>query len=96
MSDIQEDNICNFIIDCREKNKAIGTKSIVCYASKINDKFAENKIKTKLMWCYRFLKRNRFSIRRISHIGQTIPENMNNLIDTLIYTYLLIFFKRLN
>ena len=83
----QEENICNFIIDCREKNKAIGTKSIVCYAGKINAKIAENKIKTKLMWCYRFLKRHGFSIRRVSHIGQTIPENMNNLIDTLIYTY---------
>ena len=87
MSDTQEENICNFIIDCREKNKAIGPKSIVCYTGKINAQFAENKIKTKLMWCYRFLKRHGFSIRRVSHIGQTIPENMNTLIDTLIYSY---------
>lgn len=31
------------------------------------------------MWCYSFLKRQGFSIRRVSHIGQTIPENMNKL-----------------
>ena len=42
------------------------------------------------MWNYRFLKRHGFSIRRVSHIGQTIPENMNNLIDNFIYTYLII------
>ena len=51
MPDTQEENICNFIIDWSEKNKAIGTKSIVCYAGKINAQFAENKIKTKLIWC---------------------------------------------
>ena len=49
------------------------------YAGKINSQFAENKVKTKLMWCYRFIKRHWFSIRRVSHIGQTIPENMNKI-----------------
>lgn len=36
MSNIQEENICNFIIECCEKNKAIRTKSFVCYDGKIN------------------------------------------------------------
>ena len=29
------------------------------------------------MWCYRFIKRNGISIRRISHIGQIPPANIN-------------------
>ena len=30
-------------------------------------------------WCYRFLKRHGFSIRRVSHIGQNIPSNMQDM-----------------
>ena len=40
------------------------------------------------MWCYRFIKRNGFSIRRVSHIGQTKSEDMNTLKDS--------FYKRSN
>ena len=36
------------------------------------------------MWCYQFIKRNGFSIRRVSHIGQSIPEYMNTLKDSFV------------
>ena len=52
MSEIQEENIKNYIIDCREKNKVKGIKSIVFNVGKINSKFTENKIKNKLMLYY--------------------------------------------
>lgn len=83
MTESQENDICNFIKENREK-KAKGTKSIICYGSKINQKFEEKSLKTKLVWCYRFIKRNRFSIRRVSHIGQSIPEDMDNLKDSFV------------
>ena len=36
------------------------------------------------MWCYRFIKRNGFSIHRVSHIEQSIPEDMNTLKDSFV------------
>ena len=36
------------------------------------------------MWCYRFIKRNGFSIRRVSHFGQSIPEDKNTLKDSFV------------
>ena len=47
MSDIQEESICNFILEFREKNKAVGTKSIVCYVGKINYQFVVIRLKLK-------------------------------------------------
>lgn len=34
---------------------------------------------TKLQWTYRFLKRYGFSIRRITHKGQSLPENKDSI-----------------
>ena len=84
MTESQENDICNFIKENREKKKATGTKSVICNAGKINPKFEEKSLKTKLMWCYQFIKRNGFSIRRVSHIGQSIPEYMNTLKDSFV------------
>ena len=32
-------------------------------------------MKSKVAWVYRFLKRNGYSIRKVTHKGQNIPEN---------------------
>ncbi len=53
-----------FLKKIERKKKSIGTKSVICYAGKINPKFEEKPLKAKLMWCYRFIKRNWFSIRK--------------------------------
>jgi hypothetical protein len=39
----------------------------------------KKKTNTKLRWAYRFLKRNGFSIRRITHLGQIIPTDNNDI-----------------
>lgn len=36
------------------------------------------------MWCYRFIRRHGFSICRISHKGQTIPESFDKLQNSFI------------
>ena len=36
-------------------------------------------IESKVAWVYRFLKRNGYSIRRVTHKGQNIPENVELL-----------------
>ena len=69
----------NWIIENRKKFLPISTKSLVSYVGTINDKFREKNIKVKLRWAYRFLKRNGFSIRRISHRGQFIPREHSEI-----------------
>ena len=66
--------IKNWIIDCRKKYAPVSTKSLVCYAGSLNEDFKAKNLKVKLRWAYRYLKRNGFSIRRISHQGQFIPR----------------------
>ena len=39
---------------------------------------------TKLQWTYRFLKRYGFSIRRILHKGQSLPENKDSIKKNLL------------
>ena len=79
MSEDEEEEICKFIKEARENKKAIGTKSVVAFAGSINSSFNNKTIHTQLMCCYRFIKRHDSSIRRISHVGQQIPENINTL-----------------
>ena len=47
-SDIQKNDICKFITNERKNNLAVSTKSVICYASKINIEFANKKTLTKL------------------------------------------------
>ena len=49
------------------------------FAGILNEKFKEKQNKTKLRWAYRYLRRNGFSIRRISHLGQFVPRDNNNI-----------------
>ena len=57
---------------------------MICYERKINPQFALKTLKTQLMWCYRFIKLKGFAIRRISHIGQIPPDNINKIKEILI------------
>ena len=52
---------------------------MVCYAGKRNPNFDAKTLHTKLMRCYRFIRRQRFAIGRISYIGQKLPDNIENL-----------------
>ena len=61
--------IKNWIVSCRKNYAPASTKSLICYAGNIKDKFKDKDLNLKLQWAYRFLKRYGFSIRRISHIG---------------------------
>jgi biotin operon repressor len=78
-TDEEEFEISNWIIDCRKNYRPVSTKSVVSYASNLNEQFALKTINVKLRWAYRFLKRHGFAIRRVSHQGQTIPKAKSDL-----------------
>ena len=44
-------------------------------ACELKEKFANKIIESKVAWAYRLLKRNGYSIRRVTHKGQNIQEN---------------------
>jgi len=71
--------IKNWIVSCRKNYAPVSTKSLICYAGNIKEKFKDKDLNLKLQWAYRFLKRYGFSIRRISHIGQFIPREQNDI-----------------
>lgn len=83
-SEEEELKIYNWIIECRESGKPLSTKSVISYASKIKEDFFNKTLNTKLQWTYRFLKRYGFSIRRVSHKGQSIPEGKDNIKKNLL------------
>ena len=68
----------------RKLLKPISTKSLVCLACTIKPEFKQKPINQQLNWAYRFLKGRRFSIRRISHIGQKMPKEKNELKEKFI------------
>ena len=61
--------IKNRIVSCRKNYAPLSTKTLICYAGNIKDKFKDKVLNLKLQKAYRFLKRYSFSKRRISHIG---------------------------
>ena len=79
LAEEEEDCIISFIIDAKDKKKPLSTSSVINYADTIKYEYTKKSIKTKLRWCYRFIKRYGFSIHRISQVGQAIPENMKDI-----------------
>ena len=62
-----------------ESGKPLSRKSVISYPSKIKEDFFNKTLKTKLQWIYRFLKRYDFSIRQVSHKGQSISDCKDNI-----------------
>ena len=48
-----------------------------------------------MQWCYKFLKRAGFPIRKPTHIGQSLKENSHELFDKFIFN-IITFRKQLN
>ena len=88
-SDEEENLISEWISKNRAKKIPVSTKSLINYAGSLNQKFSDKPINIKLRWAYRFLKRNGFSIRRVSHIGQPIPKGKENIKNKFIQDLIL-------
>ena len=79
LAEEEEDCIISFIIDAKDKKKPLSTSSVINYADTIKYEKTKKSIKTKLRWCYRFIKRHGFSFSRIYYVGQSIHENMKDI-----------------
>ena len=71
----EEMQICNWINNLRNNKKTVSAISVILKVSELKEAFANKSIKAKVSWVYRFLKRNGYSIRRVTYKGQFTPEN---------------------
>ncbi len=55
-SDAEEEEIINWLTDCRNQNLTVSTKSLISYALSINTIFASKSLGVKIKWAYRFIK----------------------------------------
>ena len=72
-SDSEEEDIIKWLTERRNRSLPVSTKSLISYASSINNVFVNKNLSTKIKWAYILIKQNGFAIRRISYIGQKIP-----------------------
>jgi transposase len=75
----EEMQLCEWINNLRNNKISVSTKSLILKACELKESFANKNIESKVAWVYRFLKRNGYSIRRVTHKGQNIPENVELL-----------------
>ena len=55
------------------------THELIIEAIKLLATLANNSYNANIMWVQRFLKKNGFSIRNITHIGLEIKHNLKNI-----------------
>ena len=75
LSEEEEHAVVSLVRENRNKNKPIGTKSLMAYACSINNTLGLKNLNAQQKWVYRFIKRYGMSIRRIAHMGQKLPDN---------------------
>lgn len=68
--------ICKWINNLRNNKISVSAKSVILKTYEIKETSRNKSLKTKIAWVYRFLKRNDYSIRRITYKGQNIQENV--------------------
>ena len=58
----------------RKLGIAINTANIIIKAIELFPDFKNKNYHSLLNWCYRFLKRNNYSIRQCTHVGQKLKN----------------------
>ena len=71
-----ENELLNWIQKMRKLGISINTANIIIKAIELFPAFKGKNYKTLLNWSYRFLKRNNYSIRRATHLGQELKKNV--------------------
>ena len=83
--EMYEKEILSFIINTRKLNFPVTTKLVIAKITSLYKEFSEKSRNAKLMSIYRFLKRNNFTLRKSSHIGQPLNKNEKNEYYNFLY-----------
>lgn len=76
----KEIELVQWILQNRKLDLPITTSVVISYLLKLEPKFKEKTNNALKIWCFRFLKKNNFVLRRASHIGQPLPSDYMNKI----------------
>ena len=74
-----EEHLVELINKFREIEIVILTHELIIEAIKLLATLANNSYNANIMWVHRFLKKNGFSIRNITHTGLEIKHNLKNI-----------------
>lgn len=72
-----EEQLLTWIRECMNNNISISSKQIIHKSLSFNTKFHNGKMQSLLRWLYRFLKRNKLSIRTITSQTKIILKEQN-------------------
>ena len=82
-----ETDIMKFIKIARAHNIAVNTLDIIKEAIKYYPEMKNKSYSSQMKWCYRFLKRWSYTIRRATHVGRKIKVKA---LDDLANFYLIL------
>ena len=80
-----EEQLIKFILECRHQQIALNSHEIITKAQSLTDVLEGKSYKSLMQWCYKFLNRAGFSIRKPTHIGQPLKEDSYALFDRFIF-----------
>jgi hypothetical protein len=70
-----EPELLKFIEEQRRLDIGLTTNEIIYKAMELDESLKGKPYSTLHTWCYKFLRRHSFSIRRITHVGQAIKDS---------------------
>lgn len=70
-----EDKLVQFIKRNREIGIAVNSHEVVCEAIRLLPTMANNTYNANMLWFYKFLKRNCFCIRKVTHVDKKLKKD---------------------
>ena len=75
LTEVIEDKIVQFIKKNTEIGIAVNSREVVREAIRLLPTMANNTYNANMLWFYKFLKRNGFCIRNITHLGRELKKD---------------------
>lgn len=76
-----EDDLSTWIITLREAGRSISTVAIRMKARELAERQGINNFYASPTWCYKFMRRKKFSIRTRTTVGQKLPDDWEEKMD---------------
>jgi hypothetical protein len=75
-----EPEIRDWISYNRDLGNPVTVWEIILKLTKLDESYKSKSVNALRKWCYKFLKRSMLTLRKSSHVGQSLPENAYQLI----------------
>lgn len=75
-----ENQLIEFIIRNRKMDNPVTSWELIHHLLQLEPSFQQKTMHALQMWSYKFMKRNNFTFRQARSIGQSIPNNLGDLI----------------